>query len=212
MAAGRPVGLSDVLPTQEIIDQLADRIERAYSLRRSGWYRGCSTRRVWSAAALCLWQAKESDPTLPLDSELFVASQPIEGPVGDPWTELAQPAAGRRYRRQVHRIVSRLRAELAREVLRAERRMEDPQVDPSALARDSRLSPLGCYIAAHRVGRIEWARYFAPAAEQQHHACPLYQAATLSLLPADLYPLAETPLHEKPLAERRRFTKSIVMN
>lgn len=201
-----------MLPTQEIIDHLADRIERAYSLRRSGWYRGCSTRRVWSAAALCLWQAKENDPTLPLDSELFVASQPLDNPACDPWTELAQPEAGRRYRRQVRRIVSRLRAELAREVKRAERRMEDPQVDPSALARDPRLSPLGCYIAAHRVGRIDWACYFATAAARQHHACPLYQVATLALLPADLYPLAEPLLHEKPVAERRRFTNSIVMN
>jgi hypothetical protein len=206
------VGLSDVLPTQEIIDHLADRIERAYLLRRSGWYRGCSTRRVWSAAALCLWQAKESDPTLPLDSELFVASQPLDSPAGDPWTELAQPEAGRRYRRQVRQIVSRLRNELAREVLRAERRMEDPQVSPSALARDRRLSPLGCYIAAHRIARLDWACYFAPAAARQHHSCPLYQVAALSLLPADLYPLAEPVLHEKPTDERRRLTNSIVMN
>ncbi len=90
--------------------------------------------------------------------------------------------------------------------------MEDPQVDPSFLARDRRLSPLGCYIAAHRVGRIDWASYFATAAARQHDACPLYQVATLSLLPADLYPLAEPPLNEKPMAERRRFTTSIVMN
>lgn len=90
--------------------------------------------------------------------------------------------------------------------------MEDPQMDPSALVRDPRLSPLGCYIAAHRVGRIDWARYFAPAAARQHHACPLYHAATLSLLPADLYPLAEPLLLDQPTVERRRFTNSIVMN
>lgn len=149
---------------------------------------------------------------LPLDSELFVASQPLDSQAGDPWTELAQPEAGRRYRRQVRRIVSRLRAELDREVHRAERLMEDPRVDPSLLARDRRLSPLGCYIAAHRVRRNDWAAYFATAAARQHDACPLYQAATLSLLPADLYPLAERPPHEKPLAERRRFKTSIVMN
>src|SRR5271157_6031344 len=30
-----------VLPTQETLDRLADRIERAFTLRRSNWYRGC---------------------------------------------------------------------------------------------------------------------------------------------------------------------------
>ena len=99
-------------------------------MRRAGWDRGCSTRRVWAAAAMCLWQAHADDPTLPLDSELFVASQSITGSLGDPWSELTQPDAGRRYRSQVRRIVERLRAELSREVQLAERRMEDPRIDP----------------------------------------------------------------------------------
>ena len=79
--------------------------------------------RLWTAAALCLWQAHADDPTLPLDSELFVASQPLMGSLGDPWVELTQVEAGRRYRIQVRRIVRRLRRELTREIRRAERLM-----------------------------------------------------------------------------------------
>ena len=86
------IGVKDVLPTQELIDQLAERIERAYTLRRQRWCRGCSTRRVWSAAALRLWQAHVDDPQLPLDCELYVASQVINESLSDPWSELAQPA------------------------------------------------------------------------------------------------------------------------
>ena len=82
-----------------MIDHLASRIERAYALRRAEWDRGCSTGRLWTAAALCLWQAHADDPALPLDSELFVASQPLVGSLGDPWVELTQVEAGRRYRK-----------------------------------------------------------------------------------------------------------------
>src|SRR6516165_10772419 len=128
-----------------MIDHLANRIERAYGLRRAGWDHGCSTGRVWAAAALCLWQAHVDDPSLPLDSELFVASQPITGSLGDPWVELTQVEAARRYRMQVRRIVRRLRRELWREVRRAERLMADGgRLVLSSLSMDPRISPLGC--------------------------------------------------------------------
>jgi hypothetical protein len=174
-----------VLPTQETIEHLAERIERAYALRRAGWDRGCSTRRVWAAAALRLWQAHVEDPELPLDSELFVAAQPITGALGDPWLELTQAEAGRRYRQQVRRIVQRLRRELRREVRRAEARLQEGlPLTLTALSRDRRLSPLGCYIAAHRMGRSDLVRGFALPAAEQHRACPLYKLASLSMLPA----------------------------
>jgi hypothetical protein len=200
-----------VLPTQEMIDHLASRIERAYALRRAGWDRGCSTRRVWAAAALCLWQAQMDDPSLPLDSELFVASQPIDGALGDPWVELTQVEAARRYRAQVRRIVRRLRRELRREVRRAERRIaEAGRLMLSSLSADGRISPLGCYIAAERMGRFDVASHFAGAAAEQHHACPLYRVACLSLLPPDRYPVdARTA---SPEAGGRIIKKSIAMN
>jgi hypothetical protein len=179
-----------VLPTQEIIDQLAERIERAYALRQPGAARDCSTQRVWAAAALRLWQAHVEDPTLPLDSELFVASQPIAGSSGDPWVELTQAEAGRRYRQQVHRIIRRLRAELRREVRRAERMIaEDLPLVAASVLQKARLSPLGCYIAAYRMGRADMAILFARGAVEQHRACPLYQVASVAFLPANRYPV-----------------------
>jgi hypothetical protein len=202
-----------VLPTQEIIDHLAERIERAYALRRAGWDRGCSTGRVWAAAAMCLWQAQVDDPSIPLDSELFVASQPIGGAFGDPWIELTPEEAGRRYRSQVRRIIRRLRAELRREVRRAERLMDgEVPASVASLTRDSRLSPLGCYIAARRTGRADLAALFAAGAAEQHRSCPLYRPASLSLLPADCYPIDDSSVTPERAAVVRNRKKSIVMN
>ncbi len=195
-----------------MIDHLAHRIEQAYALRRFGWYRGCSTRRVWAAAAMCLWQAHVEDPTLPLDSELFVASQARAGQLRDPWADLAEVEAARRYRSEVRRIIRGLRRELRREITRAEKRIEEGgRLVVSSLAQDGRLSPLGCFIAAHRKGRPDLADPFASAAMEQHRACPLYQSASLGLLPPDCYPLgASGPV--MPAAATRDFKKSIVMN
>jgi hypothetical protein len=196
-----------------MIDHLANRIERAYALRRAGWDRGCSTGRVWAAAALCLWQAHVEDPALPLDSELFVASQPITGSFGDPWVELTQAEAGRRYRIQVRRIVHRLRRELRREVRRAERFMTDGgRLIISSLSQDGRLSPLGCYIAAQRMDRADLAEHFAIAAVEQHRGCPLYRVASQSLLPPDRYPLGPAAGAPESGLAVRSFKKSIVMN
>jgi hypothetical protein len=202
-----------VLPTQETIDGLADRIERAYSLRRPHWFRGGSTRRVWSAAALRLLQAHLEDPRLPLDSELFVASQPITGSLSDPWTELVQPEAARRYRLQIHRIIRRLRSELRREVALAERSIRQNQAaDYTSLARNRRLSPLGCYIAAQRAGRFDLARRFVAAAADQHRSCPLYEAASVDLLPAEHYPVIDAPAEHEAEAKIRASKKAIVLN
>ena len=211
--ASKPPGCRDVLPTQETIEHLANRIERAYSLRRAGWDRGCSTGRVWAAAALCLWQAHVDDPALPLDGELFVACQPITGSFGDPWVELTQVEAGRRYRMQIRRIVHRLRRELTREVERAERLMsEGGRLIVASLSQDGRVSPLGCYIAAQRMGRCDVAEQFAVAAVDQHGACPLYRVASLSLLPPDRYPLAVPTAAPEMAPAVRTYKKSIVMN
>jgi hypothetical protein len=196
-----------------LIDHLANRIERAYALRRAGWDRGCSTGRVWAAAAMCLWQAHVDDPAIPLDCELFVASQPITGTLGDPWVELTQVEAGRRYRIQVRRIVRRLRRELKREVQRAEQLMTDGgRLAMSILTQDARLSPLGCYIAAQRMGRADIAEQFAGGAVEQHHGCPLYQVASVSLLPPDRYPLGAPVAAPEAAPVARSFKKSIVMN
>jgi hypothetical protein len=190
--AKRPPGSDNVLPTQETIDRLADRIERAFRLRRCNWVRGCSTPRIWSAAATVLWQVHNNNPEIPLDPELYVASQPIAAPFGDPWTSLARAEAGQRYRQNVRRIIRRLHSELSREVRRAEEQLRKGR-ELSVLIRrpGPRISPLGLYITAHRAGRADLAQRLRLAAIEQHNCCPLYRPASLALIPAALYPSVE---------------------
>ena len=179
-----------MLPTYEVLDHLAGRIEQAYALRRPRWLRGCSTSRVWYTAALRLWEAHTGDPVrVPLDPELFVASQPISAPFSDPWTELAHPESARRYRTAVRRIVRQLRAELKRELVAAERSIREGHEIGGVLGRKNhRLSSLGSYILARRAGRDDLAERFAAAAASQHRSCPLYRSASLAFIPAEFYP------------------------
>lgn len=202
-----------MLPTQELIDQLAERIERAYALRRQSWCRGCTTRRVWSAAALRLWQAHVDDPQVPLDCELYVASQEINESLSDPWSELTQPASARRYRVRIRRIVAGLRRELSKELQRAASLIrKQGKIGLIAPPSGRRISPLGYYIAAHRAGMPELAGRFADAAAEQHRSCPLYRFASLAFLPADLYPSGKDILEPAPDPALRSVKKLIVMN
>jgi len=179
-----------VLPTQETLDRLANRIERAFTLRRSNWYRGCSTPRIWSAAATILWEVHFKDSTVPLDPELFVASQPLAASFADPWTCLAQPEAGQRYKQSVRRIIRQLRTELKRELRLAENLLRQGRALSMIVAsRDARLSPLGLYIAVHQAARPDLADRLRAGAIEQHKCCPLYQWASLAFLPAELYPM-----------------------
>ena len=149
-------------PRQALIEELSSRIQQAYRLRHPDWRGGCSTERVWSAAAGRLWAAHAADPVrVPLDAELFVASQPIAVPFADPWSELAQPGSTRRYRSTLRRIVRRLRGELKREIARAERLIKRGRDVREVLAAGRRISPLGCFIIAIRAGDRELANSFS---------------------------------------------------
>ena len=182
-----------VLPTQETLERLADRIERAFTLRHSNWYRGCSTPRIWSAAATILWEVHVEDPTIPLDPELFVASQPLTASFADPWSSLAQPEAGQRYKQSVRRIIRRLRNELKREIRLTDKLVCHGQALSTIIgSRDARVSPLGLYIVAHRTARPDLAGRLRRSAIEQHNCCPLYRSACLAFLPAELYPLEES--------------------
>ena len=188
-----------MLPTQETIDQLATRIERAFTLRGSAWYRGCSTSRVWSAGAMILWQVACEDPEIPIDPELFVASQPIKASYSDPWSCLALAEAGQRYRQRVRRIIRQLRQELKREIQRAEGLLNEGRSLAALLrARDARLSPLGLYITAQRSGRPDLAEKLRSGAVEQHKCCPLYRSASLTLMPAELYPADDAGASSSP--------------
>jgi hypothetical protein len=190
-----------VLATQATIEGLAGRIERAYRLRRSGWYRGASGAGPWSTAAAILVQLHQEDPAVPLDPELYVAVQPADNSFDDPWEGLAQAAAGRRYRARVREMIGRLRAELRAEIRYAERRIARGEPAHKVLtSADKRLSPLGRYIVSMRADHGDLGERFRREAMAQHRSCPLYRAASLALLPADLYPARERSADDELVA------------
>jgi hypothetical protein len=146
--------------------------------------------RLWSTAASILYQVHLDDPAIPLDPELFVASQPGHPTFPDPWSELTQPAAAKRYRDNVRLIIRVLHRELAGEVRRAERKIRFGRpIEAVLLSKDKSLSPLGRFIVARRSGRDDLMERLRPLAIDQHHSCPLYRPACLRLLTTDAYPV-----------------------
>lgn len=181
-----------VLATQHEIDEVAERIERAYRGHRPGWRGGCSSSRVWQVAAEALLEISATDPSLPSDPELFVLAQPLNPPYPDPWSELTGPDCLRHYRRCVRGIVRGLRRELTAEVRVAEERIVAGRPIGRVLNKPGRaISPLGRYIVARRAGRTALARRFLTDVIAQHHSCPLYRQATAGLLPPESYPVSE---------------------
>jgi hypothetical protein len=158
---------------------------------------------------MILWQITSEDQQLPLDPELFVASQPIEAPYADPWSCLALAEAGDRYKLRVRRIIRQLRIELKREVRRAEALISAGKKLPVIMrARDNRLSALGLYITAQRAGRPDLAEKLRSSAVEQHNSCPLYRFASLSLLSAELYPADDvvgSPENREPYLLHRKI-------
>jgi hypothetical protein len=179
-----------VISSQDDIEQLADRIERAYRRRYPSWNSVGLTPGVWDSAAARLLEAADLEPAIPIDPELFVAVQ-VKGEIRhDPWAELTQACSLRRYLRALERIIGQLREELVREVRRAESRLlRGMTLDQLLVAEVSRISPLTLYILAHRAGRHDLSTRLRSEAEGQHRSCPLYLLASRSLLPAHAYPL-----------------------
>lgn len=181
------------------IEQVADRIERAYRRRHPFWRRVGTDAGAWTAAARALLALHRSDPAIPLDPELFVACQPAAGPLADPWHELTRPSALGRYRVRVRQIVRSLRRELDEEVRRAERRAHRGEdLEAILRSRSRQLSPLGRFVLAHRAGRPDLAEPFRAAAQEQHRSCPLYRDACRDLLPAGAYPGVDVPSGATP--------------
>jgi hypothetical protein len=202
-----------VLATQATIEILAQRIEQAYRRRKSRWYRDCSTSRVWTTAAAILAQLHQDDPAMPLDPELYVAVQPANTLFHDPWVELTQPSAAWHYRNRVRKMIRGLRDELRSEVRSAEGRVRRGEaIDEVLLNGNKRLSPLGCFIVAHRAGRDELANRFRRGAVQQHQSCPLYRPASLPLLSPELYPVRERPADKELVALTRQPSPEILLN
>lgn len=178
--------------TPRTIELIADRIERAYLRRRPRNLPVFGDVRVWAIAAQALLEAHRRASWLPLDPELFVAAQAVRRPMGDPWTDLAPAASLRRYRRQVLQIVQGLRKEIRTEIRRVESLVRRGE-DPGRLFSEPRrwLSPLGAYVAAHRLRRPDLMEQLRPLARDQHDACPLYRLACRGFLPASAYPVLD---------------------
>ncbi|WP_156512671.1 hypothetical protein [Planctomyces sp. SH-PL62] len=184
-----------VIATQEELDHLSMRIQVAYKRRGIRWEDGCSTSRVWTAAAMTLWQCRLDDPDVPVDPELFVASQPISRHAADPWADLACERAAQQYRKRIRRIVRQLKTELDREIRLVERMIrEGRSLDAVVLDRNSRLSPMSRYIVAQRADRPDLVERWSGDALDQHDCCPLYRNAARGYLAADEYPADRSPV------------------
>ncbi len=147
---------------------------------------------MWSAAATVLVALHRSDPSLPIDPELYVAAQLGATSLcrPDPWGELVHPSAAERYRDRIHHIIASLRKELRVELRKVRRRVADGANCREALAALGRqLSPLSQYIAAYRAYGPDAAEVFREPARRQHETCPLYRQACATLLPAGAYPV-----------------------
>jgi len=181
-----------VILSQDAIELLADRIERAYRRRHPRWHSVGLTPGVWGSAAARLSEITAGFRDYPVDPELFVAAQLDGGTRRDPWAELTQQRSLRRYVVAVRKIVGQLREELKDEVRRAERRLiRGTSLEDLLDADGARISPLTRYILARRAGRDDLSSRHREAAEGQHRACPLYRLAALSVLPGEAYPTPE---------------------
>lgn len=189
-----------------------ERIRTAYLLRRP-WCSGAFPRSaVWMTAATHLMSAHRGDPRLPVDPELFVASQPSRRGVADPWGELTRPSSIDRYRRRVRLIVRQLRRELLGEIRWVHRRLERGlPIDLVLEARTRSLTPLGRYLAAVRSGRDDLALQFVEGAIRQHHGSPLYRDACRGLMAEDLYP-ADLPASFSLISSNGRLEPLFSLN
>jgi hypothetical protein len=181
-----------VLITSHAIEKLAARIEQAYQRRRSQTLVSEPDPRLWEVAARALAEAHRKYPWLPVDPELFIASQPPLYLLGDPWQQLAPAHSVKRYRQRVVQMVRGLRRELVGEVKRLEKRIQSGYPLESVLQwRTRRVSDLARYVAAHRAGRPELAESFRMGVQDQHEGCPLYRLACRGMIDPDQYPVLD---------------------
>lgn len=181
-----------LLRTPLAIDDVAERIERAYLRKfpRRKW--GGPDPRFWGLIARALIEAHRAEPWLPLDPEFFVACQPPTSSLTDPWVHLSPDVAMRRYRRRILRIVDDLQSELCDEIRRIDEQVEDEKPLEAVLRKKSRkVSALARYLVAIREGRPDLAELFRIDAEEQHAGCPLYRRACLELFPEAPYPVVD---------------------
>jgi hypothetical protein len=190
-----------VIISPRAVEQICDRIARAYLRRRPEWKQAGLDPRLWVASAAILMDAHRADPSIPIDPELFVACQTARSTDSDPWRELTRASSRRRYLACVRQIVLKLRRELRNELRRIQLAEEHGSDLKSVLLGSSRLvSPLGCYLAACLRKRTDLAELLREEARSQHELCPLYREAAIGLVPESDYPMIHLFPHAlKPL-------------
>ena len=178
-----------LISTQNDLDQLAGRIERAYRRRHPLWTATGLTPGVWTAAAVRLSEVAMGDSILPIDAELFIAVQNYKSFRRDPWGELTQERATKSYRLAIRVIIKQLKKEIAAELKWSQRVLEmGRSLDEVLTSTKSRVSPITKLVLCHREGREDLAQVVRPAAEAQHLACPLYRYALKNLIAHAAYP------------------------
>ncbi len=175
--------------TQSHLDSLADRIERAYHRQHPRWDATGLTQGVWSAAAVRLNEVAKSGPGFPIDPELFVAVQNYKSFRRDPWCELCQEGAAKRYRLALRKIINQLKAELNSELRWSQRALDSGRsLDEIMAGSKARVSPIAKLVLCHHQRRTDLVELVRPSAEAQHLACPLYRFACRNLIPSPIYP------------------------
>lgn len=167
-----------VITTQNSLDQLAVRLQRAYERRHPHWLSTGLTPGVWTAAASRLLDVGVNQPKLPIDPELFVAVQDYKTFRRDPWRELTQAGSSHVYRQSILQIVKQLKVELRKELRWARRYLEkEGSLDQMLACPRPKVSPLVKLLLCHQQNRPELAVLVRTAAEAQQKACPLYDLA-----------------------------------
>lgn len=181
------------MTSQKTLDRSAEMIKQAYLRQNSGYSPSSCSSEVWVAAAMRMHQVAEENLGIPVDAELFVASQVYRGFRRDPWTELTQAGASRNYRQAIRKIVGLLEKEISREIRWATRKMESgASLDGLMASAKTKLSPLSKFYFAREFGRSDLADRYRDDARDQHLSCPLYETAFRNLLPSMIYP-ADSP-------------------
>lgn len=140
----------------------------------------------WIRSAVALVGANMSDPQIPVDPELYIASQFGIGEFSMP---LDVDEAVERYKSSVLRTICKLREELTEELkwlTSASRR--GLSVERLIRTHSRRITPLSLYIHAQRMNREDLADGLISQVLEQHEHCPLYRAASTQWLEEGRYP------------------------
>jgi hypothetical protein len=140
----------------------------------------------WIRSAVALLALNRHETHIPIDPELFVASQYERGALTIP-DDVEDAVA--RYKTSVMRTICKLKQELSEELkwlTSASRR--GLSVERLIRTHSRKITPLSLYIHAQRMNRDDLADGLISQVLEQHEHCPLYRAASAQWLEEGRYP------------------------